>query len=175
MKHFFQATCVAAILTASIFSLSAFISKSEVKTSAVTEYQIGLVDIIPLDNGNEQWTWTVTNPNPGNGQDGTLQDVSHTDLVLTAEAEAALVAAYYSFDGVTWFSSAIVVERDPSIRTCTGTDVLKFDIGTDGTAPTYLRVELSDSFEPYPNCAAFIKTGGGQVKCNFCYYALPRG
>ena len=66
-----------------------------------------------------EWTWVLTNPNPGNGEDGTLQNVSHFSIALNAEAEAALISAEYSFDGITWVSVPIELERDPAIRECT--------------------------------------------------------
>ena len=58
----------------------------------------------------------ITNPNPGNGDNGTLQDVSHLSIPLSAEAEAALVSAEYSYDGITWINVPISMDRDPTIK-----------------------------------------------------------
>lgn len=117
-----------------------------------------------------EWTWSLTNPNPGNGSNGTLRDVSHWDVSLPAQAEAALVSAEYSFDGVTWHNSPIVVERDFSIKLCTLVDVLKFDAGTTGNAPTYYKAIFDADFTLNPFATSWIKNGGGQQGCNLYYY-----
>src|SRR6185503_12012890 len=124
-------------LTAAIVALSVSLSSFKPgKKSTATSYTITLVGIERV-GANDVWTWTLTNTNPGNGSDGTLQNVSHWDLPLCPAAEAALVSAEYSFDGVNWISVPIEMQRDPSIRVCTKEDVLKFNAGTTGSTPTY--------------------------------------
>ena len=162
-------TLVVAIIAASYFTLSSFIKHKKAKTNAVDSYQIVLVTKNAVGTGTE-WTWSVTNPNPGNGYWGTLRDVSHWDVALPVEAEAALVSAAYSFDGVNWQNSSIVVERDFSIKLCTLMDVLKFDAGTTGSAPTYYRAVFDADFTLNPFATSWIKNGGGQQGCNFYYY-----
>src|SRR4249920_3593371 len=104
MKHFFKITCAAAVLTAGIITLSSF-NKAKKATASVDAYSIQLVSSTSDESrGVQEWTWVLTNPNPGNGLNGTLQNVSHFDIALNAEAEAALVSAEYSFDGITWIS-----------------------------------------------------------------------
>ncbi len=169
MKHLFKMTLVVAVIAACYFMLSAFIVKKKVKPNAVDAYQIVLVTKNNIGSDTE-WTWSVTNPNPGNGTNGTLRDVSHWDVALPAEAEAALVSAEYSFDGANWHSSSIVVERDFSIKLCTLVDVLKFDAGTTGNAPTYYRCVFDADFTLNPFATSWIKNGGGQQGCNFYYY-----
>lgn len=169
MKHLFKTALVVAVIAASFVSLSAFIAKKNVTASSVDSYQIVLVSKNAIGTDHE-WTWSLTNPNPGNGQSGTLQDVSHFDLQLNADAEAALVSAAYSYDGVNWHNSAIVVERDPSIRACTSVDVLKFEAPTTGTAPTYYRCVFNADFSINPFATSWIKTGGGIQGCNYYYY-----
>ena len=165
MKHFFKLTCAAAILTAGIFTLSSF--KKHTTTTAAC-YLIDLVD--RNDNGgNQQWTWSLTNPNPGNGNNGTLQNVSHFDIALSATAEAALVSAEYSFDGITWVSVPIEVERDPAIRQCTTTDVLKFNAGTIGSQPTYYRATFSQTFDNNPYATSWINSGN-RTGCNMYFF-----
>src|SRR5687767_15996872 len=100
MKHFFKVTCAAAILTAGIITLSSF--NKPKKTNTVDAYSIQLLTAASDESrGVQEWTWLVTNPNPGGGPDGTLQDGSHFSLALNAEGEAALVSAEYSFRGIT--------------------------------------------------------------------------
>jgi len=172
MKHFFKLTCAAAVLTAGIITLSSF-NKAKKVTTNVDAYSIQL-----LSNGSDEsrgtgtyeWTWVLTNPNPGNGEDGTLQNVSHFDIALNAEAEGALISAEYSFDGITWISVPIEVERDPSIRKCTTTDVLKFNAGTVGDQPTYYRATFSEEFGTNPYSASWINSGS-RTGCNMYFFS----
>lgn len=166
MKHFFKLTILASVVTALIFGLSAF---TTAKNSNTASYQISLMS--KTANGdNETWTWSLVNPNPGSGDNETLQDVSHLSMPLTAAAEAALVSAEYSYDGITWTSVAIAMDRDPAIKQCTSVDVLKFDVGTTGTEPLYYRVTFDDQFDTNTWAACYIKTGGGRNGCNMYYF-----
>ena len=169
MKHLFKTVLVVALIAASYFTLSAFITNKKAKTNAAAVYEIVLVTKNNIGSDTE-WTWSLTNPNPGSGTNGTLRDVSHWDVALPAQAEAALVSAEYSFDGVNWHSSSIVVERDFSIKLCTLVDVLKFDAGTTGSAPTYYRAIFDADFTLNPFATSWIKNGGGQQGCNLYYY-----
>jgi len=166
MKHFFKFTILASVVTALIFGLSAFTAK---KSANVDRYQITLMSK-SSDGANETWTWSLVNPNPGSGDNETLQDVSHLSLPLTPQAEAALVSAEYSYDGINWTSNPIAVDRDPAIKQCTATDVLKFDKGTTGSEPLYYRVTFSDEFEANSWATCYIKTGGGRNGCNLYYF-----
>jgi len=169
MKHLFKTAIVVAVIAASFVSLSAFISKKKA-TSAVDSYQIVLVTKNPVGT-NTEWTWSLTNPNPGNGSNGTLQDVSHWSVPLNEQAEAALVSAEYSFDGVNWHAATTSVDRDPSIRACTSVDVLKYDHGTTGGNSTYYRATFSADFVVNPFATSWIKTGGGLQGCNTYYFS----
>ena len=144
MKHFFHLTVALAILTATTFALSAFAPSK--KTANNESYSIQMLSKVTDDAGNEQWTWLLQNPNPGSGDNGTLQDVSHLSIPITAQAEAAMVSAAYSYDGVTWVSSPLSVDRDPAIKQCTSVDVLKFDVGTTGTEPLYFSITFIEEF-----------------------------
>jgi hypothetical protein len=93
---------------------------------------------------------------------------------LSLAAEAALVSAEYSFDGITWYSVSIQMERDPAIRACTRVDVLKFDAGTTGSDPTYYRVTFNSDFGFDPYSTSYIKSGanyGSGTKCNMHMFA----
>lgn len=170
MKHFFKLTCAAAVLTAGIITLSSF-AKKEKATTNVDSYSIQLLSNASNESrgGAYEWTWILTNPNPGNGLNGTLQNVSHFDVALNAAAEAALVSAEYSFDGITWVSVPIEVERDPAIRQCTSTDVLKFNAGTVGDQPTYYRASFSEEFTQNPYATSWIKSGV-KTGCNMYFF-----
>lgn len=141
------------------------------KISAASAYAINLVST-EISGTNQVWTWTVNNPNPGNGSNGTLQNISHWDFPLCAAAESALVSAEYSLDGGnTWVSIPLEIERDPSIRMCTSVDVLKFNVGTVGTALNYYRIVLNRQFAVNPMAVSYIKTGGGLQGCNLYFYS----
>lgn len=166
MKHFFKLTILASVVTALIFGLSAFTAK---KSANVDRYNINLMSK-SMEGANETWTWSLVNPNPGNGDNETLQDVSHLSFPLNAQAEAALVSAEYSYDGTNWHNNPISIDRDPAIKACTSVDVLKFDVGTTGTAPLYYRVTFNDQFESNCWATCYIKTGGGRNGCNVYYF-----
>ena len=166
MKHFFKLTILASVVTALIFGLSAF---TAAKKATADSYQINLIEK-SVNGTSETWTWSLTNPNPGNGLDGTLQNVSHFDISLSPSAEASMVAAEYSFDGITWVSVPMEVERDPAIRACTTTDVLKFNAGTVGSQPTYYRLTLDHQFETNPYATSWINSGN-RTGCNMYYFS----
>jgi hypothetical protein len=169
MKHLFKTAIVVAVIAASFISLSAFVYNK--KATAVDAYQIVLISKNTVGS-NVEWTWALTNPNPGNGSNGTLQDLSHWDLALNEQAEAALVSAEYSHnEGATWTNSTIEVERDPSIRFCTGSDVLKFNTGSTGGEPTYFRATFNADMTVNNFATSWVKTGGGQQGCNLYYYS----
>ncbi|HKC35171.1 MAG TPA: hypothetical protein VKB95_03880 [Chitinophagaceae bacterium] len=167
MKHFFKLTILASVVAALIFGLSAFTPVKKVNAN-IDSYQISLVDKA-TDGTNETWTWSLVNPNPGNGNNGTLQNVSHFDIALSANAEAALVSAEYSFDGITWISVPTEIVRDPSIRQCTTTDVLKFNAGTVGSQPTYYRATFGETFDNNPYATSWINSGS-RTGCNMYYF-----
>lgn len=164
LSKIFAFTAAIVVLT---ISLSSFKS---IKNNTATSYTITLVGIEHVGD-LDTWTWTLTNTNPGNGSNGTLQDVSHWSLPLCPAAEAALVSAAYSYDGVNWTPVSINMDRDPSIKLCTREDVLKFDAGTSGTTPTYYRVTFNKVFTVDPYAYSYIKTGGGLQGCNIYTYS----
>ena len=166
MKHFFKLTILASVVTALIFGLSAF---TPAKKANIDAYQIAL-ESKTTDGINETWTWSLTNPNPGNGNNGTLQNVSHFDMAISPDAEAAMVSGEYSFDGIIWVSIPLTVDRDPSIKQCTTTDVLKFNAGTVGGQPTYYRLTLSHTFESNPYSTSWINSGS-RTGCNLYYFS----
>ena len=170
MKHLFTAAIVAIIATVSIIGFSSFTSKKST-ANAATCYAINL-ESMTKSGTTQTWEWSLYNPNPGNGDNGTLQNLSHWDIPLNAAAEAALVSAEYSIDGgITWIAVPLEVERDPAIRMCTGVDVLKFNVGTVGSQTNLYRVVFSQEFGLSPWATSYVKTGGGLQGCNMQYYA----
>jgi hypothetical protein len=176
MKHFFTKSLLVATVVVTTITLSSFVAKKAPAKTTASSYEISLLTKAERTTANgpvsgSVWEWTLRNPNPGNGENGTLQDVSHWSLPLSPEAEAALISAEYSFDGITWFSVSLNIDRDPSIKQCTTNDVLKFDIGTSGTNVNYYRITFDKDFIMNPYAKSYIKTGGGRTGCNLYFYS----
>jgi hypothetical protein len=169
MKQLNKAIFLSAAVIAITTGLSSFTPVKK-ETKPVASYTITFIGKEQIGN-NYQWTWSVLNPLPGNGSNGTLQNISHWSLPLCPLAEAAIVSAEYSYDQVNWTSVSIDMERDPSIRVCTTTDVLKFNTGTSGTAPLYCRITFNKDFILNPFAVSYIKTGGGLQGCNVYLYS----
>ena len=76
MKHFFKLTCAAAFITAGIITLSIFN-----KEKKLTPKGDGYGGVQQISNSTEpgrdvnNWTLVHNNPNPGNGDTRTIQDV----------------------------------------------------------------------------------------------------
>lgn len=143
------------------------------KCSTNFAYRITLESVTANNNGTYSWIWSVYNPNPGNGNNGTAQDMSHWSFVLnncctpcSGGAVGAqlsdVVSAATSTNGTSWQSFTPTLQQDPSIlNSCniaTG-PVLKFDVGTSGTAKTYYRLVLSRDFQVFENAASIYKSG----------------
>src|SRR6187549_956905 len=105
-KNFILSSC---LFASSLIVFSAFAPSKKSKKAVVSSYAITLLDrtTSAATNDMEQWTWELVNPNPGNGNNGTLQDVSHWDMALPPAAEAAQVSAEYSRDGNSWHDVGI--------------------------------------------------------------------
>ena len=85
-------------------------------------------------------------PTRGNGSNCTQQNLSHWSLIPnTCLTQANIVSAAYSLDGLSWIDLPAVIAVDPSNPCYTG-QVLKFDYGTSGSAPTYYKLTVSDNF-----------------------------
>jgi hypothetical protein len=171
MKHLFKACISAIFVTVAIICLSSFNTKKVNTSNAVASYIIGLQSIQSI-GANYVWEWSLYNPNPGNGQNGTLQNLRQWDIPLNPAAEAALVSAEYSTNGgITWVSVPIIVENDPSITNCTGEDVLIFDANTVGTQPNLYRVTFNSDIRVSAFATSYVKSFGGVKGCNINYFA----
>lgn len=108
--------------------------------------------------GQYKWVWKVTNTNPGNGNGGTMQDLSHWDFSPSAGTcfnIANVVSAAYSSNNSTWTSFAPSIHPDPSLS-CFSGPVFKFDFGTSGSNSSYYRLIL--------NSPAGVGTANGYFK-----------
>jgi hypothetical protein len=117
-------------------------------------------------NDTWEWVWSFQNTNPGNGTNGTAQDLSHWGMPFGAcFPYSSVIGAAYSGDGINWTSFTPVFQIDPSVS-CLGVAVLKFDFGTQGSAKSYYRLTLSQDFPP-AWVSAYAKSGSNCCLFNF--------
>lgn len=135
---------VAIIALIGYIGFTSFVSNSARKTLS-EGYTVTLQSNSQDPEGNYEWVWAVTNPNPGNGTNGTLQDLSHWALILpSCVGQSNIRATAYSTDGISWQPLNASIGVDPSQNCYTG-PVLKFDVGTSGSSTTYYKLTV-DSY-----------------------------
>ncbi|MFI5128773.1 MAG: hypothetical protein ACHQFX_02230 [Chitinophagales bacterium] len=122
----------------------------------------------PTQNGdNWDWVWAVKNNRPGNGSDGTVQDMSHWGMNLGFCLDSnTMVSAAYSGDGVHWTSFIPTLQVDPS--SCVTTPVLKFDFGTTGSNTSYYRLTVNQDFGGGLVCGYY--KSGRKTGCSVFYF-----
>lgn len=124
--------------------------------TGVSPYTITLTGPIATGN-NWQWTWAVQNNQPGNGNNGTVQDLSHWGFSPAACFNfATIVSAAYSTNGSTWTYFTPVIGIDPS--SCVTTPVFKFNAGTSGNNKTYYRLVVNQNY-PVGTATGYYKSG----------------
>jgi hypothetical protein len=95
---------------------------------------------------NWEWVWSIQNIHPGNGMNGTVQDLSHWDMSLGSCFDLnSVVSAAHSNDGINWNSFTPTLQVDPS-ATCASGPVLKFDYGTQGNTISYYRLVVNQYY-----------------------------
>jgi hypothetical protein len=123
--------------------------------------------------------WTIVNTNPGNGSNGTTQDLSHWSFVPGCPGNNGLeqnwsdiVSASYSYDGgATWtiIAPTPILKPDPS-QTCSSANVFKFDFGTSGSTPTMYKLVVTGNYSTDPANFAVFKSG---AKTGCCTRTIP--
>lgn len=122
-------------------------------------------------NGNWEWTWSVQNSNPGTGDNGTVQDLSHWGMQFgTCVTNSSIVGAAYSANGTSWTSFTPVYQVDPS-QGCMTTPVLKFDFGTTGSAKTYYKLVVNQNYE-VGTTPGYYKSGKVTGCCTFNFTGI---
>ncbi|MBP6687191.1 MAG: hypothetical protein KA160_04965 [Lacibacter sp.] len=134
-------------------------------------FKIVLESISNNGNGTYTWAWSVQNPNPGNGSNGTVQDLSHWNITLgTCITFDNIVNGATSTNGTDWIAFNPTFAPDPSLPNtgCNITaDVVKFNVGTSGSAKTYYRLTINEDVLVDPAATAYYKAG--QSCGSFCF------
>jgi hypothetical protein len=122
-------------------------------------------------NDNWEWIWTVQNSNPGNGKNGTVQNLSHWGMQFgTCVDPAAIVGAAYSSNGFAWTNFTPSIQSDPS-QGCMTTPMLKFDFGTTGSDTSYYRIVVNQDFEA-GSVPGYYKSGVNTGCCTFYFTGI---
>lgn len=124
---------------------------------------------ISYANGKTTVIWSVTNTNPGNGSNGTSQNMSHWDWTLPTCIEfSKLLNAYYtstwSPDFTNWTSFTPTNVVDPS-QSCNTANVVKFNFGTSGSSTSYYAIVLDGTNYSLSNDANAITIKAGNACC----------
>lgn len=133
--------------------------------TACNSYNIALESKTQI-GGNWEWIWTVQNLNPGNGTNGTVQNLSHWGMQFgSCFIWSSVVGAAYSADGINWTSFTPVFAVDPS-QSCLTTPVFKFDFGTTGSSPSYYKLVLNEDYS-IESSFGYFKSGNRTGCCTF--------
>ncbi len=137
-------------------------------------YAITLESHTQLANGNWEWIWSVQNTNPGNGTNGTVQNLSHWGMEFgTCFSWSDVSSAAISTDGTTWNGFTPAYAVDPS-QNCQTTPVLKFDYGTVGAAKSYYKLVLTYNYA-VGTTHGYYKSGARTACCTFDFSGIACG
>jgi hypothetical protein len=121
-------------------------NEAGVQNSSTPAYIVHLIEAnVPVGPNQYRWRWTVQNSNPGNGNGGTIQGLSHWGFSPSLGgcfSASSIVSGAYSSNGTTWTSFTPGIGPDPS-QSCSTGSVLKFDFGTSGSALSYFQLILN--------------------------------
>ncbi len=133
-----------------------------VRSNCNVPYDISLESVTPV-GGNYEWVWSVQNPNPGNGSNGTVQNLSHWNITLGECATFSdIISGATSADGITWTAFTPTYMQDAAMfNTCTVStgNVVKFDYGTSGSAKSYYKLIINKNLGVDMNGLAYYKSG----------------
>jgi|GEM_PF-3327710 len=154
-------------------ALSALLLNNLYAQSNNCNYDVTLVSRVYNSATNQTtFTWSVVNPNPGNGDNGTMQALSHWGFMMPncppGSPQIQFVSGQISSNanfptgGQTQnFSPSIAEDRS---QNCMTGPVLKFDAGTNGTNPTYYRVTVQGNYNS-GTVDAYFKSGSRTGCC----------
>jgi hypothetical protein len=127
-------------------------------TGTPNSYTINLDNRTQLADGNWEWVWSIQNLNPGSGENGTAQDMSHWGMQFgECINPLSMVSAAYSADGQNWTSFTPEYAVDPS-QECMTSAVFKFNYGTSGSVVSYYRLVVNQDYAA-GMCSGYYKSG----------------
>lgn len=133
-------------------------------------YEISLVRKRQRLDGTWEWIWGVKNPNPGDGTNGTLKDLSSWAITLPTCVQPSNIKASFAFviHGPAQYHTQFTptYQRTSLFKDCqnTGLDytngqpVLVFNFGTRGNVITYYELVLDKDYSIDKNGLSFFKT-----------------
>lgn len=134
-----------------------------ITADAPPSYQVTLETGYPKDNynGTYTWLWKIVNTNPGNGKNGTTQNLSHWDLVAPeCLVQTDLVTAATGTDPNALTTFIPSISSDNSNDCTTGlTQLIKFNEGTNGSTPTYYSLTISKNLSVSTDAVLYYKSG----------------
>jgi hypothetical protein len=120
---------------------------------------------------NWEWVWSIRNTNPGNGNQGTYQDLSHWGMSFGSCFDwSTVVGAATSSNGDTWSYFLPIYGTDNS-QGCYGVPVMKYDLGTTGTAKSYYKLIINTEY-PVGTIPGYYKSGGNTGCCTFNFLGV---
>ncbi len=127
-----------------------------------------------LVNHNWEWIWSVQNLNPGNGRNGTAQDLSNWGMPLGFCVDfASVIGAAYSANGTNWNNFAPTYEVNPS-QGCLTVPVIKFDFGTTGSSKSYYKLVINQYYDQ-ASILGYYKSGSNTSCCTFSFTGIGCG
>jgi len=143
-----------------------------VNPGSCTGYQVSLAIDKLSEPGKTIFTWTIINPKPGNGANGTLQNLSHWDFVpstcLDNNWQDLLSASVNTGSGWMQILPTPMIQPDPSMNNggnaCYANDVFKFNFGTNGSTPTQYRIVMLGSWNT-SDLTVYYKSGATTGCC----------
>ena len=138
--------------------------------SASSPYNVHISELFG-ENGKYTWIWEIKNDNPGNGTNGTVQDLSHWGIDLgTCIKLTDIIEAAYSQDGKTWIKFTPEFQVDKS-QNCSSLSYVKFDFGTTGSQISYYKLIITKNVTHVDTKAIYksgTNTGCGKfLTCGF--------
>jgi len=135
-------------------------STSLPSVSTSSPYVVTLESINNNGDGTYTWIWSVLNPNPGNGLNGTVQDLSHWDITLGQCATMDdVVSASMSEDGINWMVNYLPAFRPDPSQNCFADSVIKFDLGTRNNIKSYYQLTVNKNFSVDTTVTGVYKSG----------------
>jgi hypothetical protein len=143
------------------------------ETSSCLGYNVKLDVDQTSKPGYTIFLWTVTNPNPGNGKNGTIQNLSHWDFVpgsCLVDNLADVTEASYLDSKNGWTTILpLTIGQDPAMSNggfnCPTGDVIKFPYGTSGSAPSQYKIVLKGNWG-IGNMFTYFKSGATTGCCS---------